>query len=176
MVYAGESREKALEAFVLTDMAADESYLGTLYEYTEDGFLRHFLDYIPEVGVPHTKASKNLLKYAIKKYFDGNEKFTNIFFDYLMVWHPLDLVGDDSSEEDRVRDQIASKLREFIFPLDMILFIAKREAKEWCDLEISEYKYPSDKSVAPLNQIIASNKRRAKYKSVELSIVKNDQP
>ncbi len=130
------NEDAALEKFVTAIMLPSELFREYLYDFSVDGLSRHFINLVP-AGVHHDIKQIQILRKKISQYFGCYADYAEIYFDFFMNWFPVE-AGDKSEEGKRLLERISEKMKNYRFPNEMEIYIAKKEAKGWCNAKVTK--------------------------------------
>ena len=143
-----DSEDIALDILLKTKLLTSNMFIRYLYEFSVDGFSGIFMDLLPSDRDSKLKELIGLRK-GIFEYFIDRKEFAEIFHEYFMVWFPV-VAGDNSPKGKQILEEIERKLREYKFPKDMELYIARSVVDDWCgpikiEVRNSSILYMSDR-------------------------------
>ncbi len=124
-----DSEDIALDILLKTKLLTSDMFIRYLYEFSVDGFSGIFMDLLPSDRDSKLKELIGLRK-GIIEYFIDRKEFAEIFHEYFMVWFPV-VAGDNSQKGKQILEDIEKKLRDYKFPKDMELYIARRVVDDW---------------------------------------------
>ena len=132
---AAGSEEHALRKFVEQHMLTDELFRSYIYEFSIDGFSGRFFSLV-SAGVHHGIRTIRKVREQIDAYFAPHSDFADYFFEFFMVWFPVE-TSDDSEQGRKLLAEIETTMANYRFPREMEIFIAMKEAAHWCHAEVS---------------------------------------